>query len=103
MPKRTNEFQKIVALIQSALAPEEAVVTESAIVSIDGFDREIDVLIEAEVGMYRMKVAVEAKDHGRPLDVTAIEAVLGKYGAANRGVRVNQVVVVSRSGFTPQA
>jgi hypothetical protein len=96
-------FQRIVGLIQSALAPEGATVTESAMVTIDGFDREIDVLVEADLGMYRMKVAVEAKDHGRPLDVTAIETVLGKYAAASDSIRVNQVVLVSRSGFTAQA
>src|SRR6185295_11834123 len=100
MPQRTNEYQRIVALIQRSLAPEGAKVTESAMVDVNGFDREIDVLVEGQFGMYRFCVAVEAKDHSRPVDVTTVEQLCAKY-APGSGIAVNQTVLVARNGFTP--
>jgi hypothetical protein len=99
MPKRTNNFQQLVYMIQMALAPSGAKITESAIV--DGM-REIDVLIESAVGPYSIKIAVEAKDEKRPLDVLTIEQMIGKYQSAG-GIPVNKVVIVARNGFTGTA
>jgi len=103
MPQRTNNFQKLVTLIQRTLAPEKAKVTPCAMVPCYGTAkmREIDVLIESEVGPYNIKIAVEAKDHKRKLDVTHIEAMIGKYKSS--AVQVNKVVVISHRGFTEEA
>lgn len=100
MPKRTNDFQKLVALVQMALAPDGAVVRESQLMDSQGAieAREIDVLIDTKVGDYRIKIAVEAKDEGRPMDSTKFEAIMGKY-LVEGGVKVNKVVVVTRRGF----
>lgn len=95
MPKRTNEFQKLVSLIHKAFAPQRAKVTESA---LDDHGREIDVLIESQVGPYRIKIAVEAKDEGRKMDSTKFESIIGKYFGEG-GVKVNKVVVVTHRGF----
>jgi hypothetical protein len=73
MPKRTNDFQQLVHMIQLAFAPTGAKVTESVL----DHTREIDVLIEAPVGPYHVKIAVEAKDQKRPLDVSVIEEMVG--------------------------
>lgn len=99
MPKRTNDFQELVAIIHRALAPKGATVTESALVEIgtEGETREIDVLIETAV-IYRMKIAVEAKDEHRPMDSTKFESIIGKYFTEG-GVKVNKVVVVTHHGF----
>jgi len=86
-------------MIQQALAPVGAIVTECAMV--DG-SREIDVLIEAAIGPYKMKVAVEAKDEKRALDIGFIEQMIGKYLTPG-GIPVNQVVAVARNGFTKKA
>ena len=104
MPQRTNEYQHLVKLIHQALAPAGAKVTESAMVTAPGFGqlREIDVLVESEVNPYRMKIAVEAKDHNRKLNVTDIEAIIGKYKSAVSPI-VDKVVVVSRRGFAKHA
>lgn len=103
MPQRTNDFQRLVRLVEQALLPRGAKVTESAMVkNAAGDTREIDVLAETDVGPFRMLIAFEAKDHRRPLDVTQIEAIASKYGPGD-GLRVNQVVVVSRMGFTQKA
>ena len=58
MPQRSNDFQELVSLIQKALAPAGARITDSALVDIPGLgdSREIDVLIETEVGPYNIKL-----------------------------------------------
>lgn len=101
MPKRTNDFQQLVLMIQQALVPEGAVVTESAMVgTTDGTTtREIDILIQSLVGPYTIRIAVEAKDESRKMDLTGFEAIIAKY-LVDGGVNVNKVVVVAHSGFS---
>ncbi len=100
MPRRTNGFQELVSLVQKALVPAGAVVTDSPLVDVPGMGepREIDVLIEQSIGPYRMKIAVEAKDHRRKMDSTQFEAIVGKYFGDGR-VKVNKVVIVTHNGF----
>lgn len=102
MPKRTNDFQELVSLIQQALLPDGAKVTESAMVkTTDGAsEREIDILIDSAIGPYRIRVAVEAKKESRKMDLARFDAIVGKY-LSDGGVRVNKVVVVAHNGFTP--
>lgn len=95
MPKRTNEFQELVSLIQKAVAPRGAKVTDSA---LDERGREIDILIESQVGPYRIKIAVEAKDEGRKMDMTKFESIIGKY-LAHGGVKADKVVIITHRGF----
>jgi hypothetical protein len=104
MPQRTNPFQDLVTLIQESLAPVGAKITPSAMVPgpSSGSLREIDVLVETAVGPYSIKIAVEAKDEGRKIDATKMEAIIGKYRSRG-GILVNKVVVVSHSGFTAEA
>ncbi|OAI51137.1 hypothetical protein AYO44_17300 [Planctomycetaceae bacterium SCGC AG-212-F19] len=86
-------------MIQRALAPQGARITESALVDVPGISegREIDILIETEVGPYHIKIAVEAKDEGRKMDSTKFESLLGKYNVEG-GVKVNKVVIVTHQG-----
>ena len=88
-------------LVQKAYAPNDALVQESVIESSEGAKREIDVVMNVNIGIYRMKIAVEAKDERRPLDVTAIEQMIGKYSHGD--LRFDRIVIVSRSGFTKSA
>lgn len=101
MPARTNDFQELVALIEQALAPKGAKITQSAEVSVNGLEtlREVDVLIDGDFGPYRMKVAVEAKDHGRKISVQTFDSLLAKYRGECR-VLVDKFVIVSSRGFT---
>lgn len=103
MPKRTNRFQEIVAAIERAFAPKCARITTSEMVYIKdiGDCREIDVVVEVGPQHHRIKIAVEAKDHRRKLDITAIDAILGKYRGEGR-VPIDNVVFVAR-GFTKTA
>ncbi len=101
MPKRTNVFQGLIALIHKQLAPINAKVTESKLIEDASTRqvREVDVTIEYEVAGYPLTIAVECRDHARPQDVTWIEQLHGKY----RDTKVNKVVAVSKSGFTHAA
>jgi len=100
MPRRTNDFQELVSLVQKALVPSGAQVTDSALVDVPGMSepREIDVLIETAVGPYHMKIAVEARDTRRKMDSTQFESLVGKYFVEG-GVKVNKVVIVTHNGF----
>ena len=104
MPQRTNSFQKLVALIHRALNGSGVRVQESAMIPIPGLGdlREIDVLVETTASSYKIKIAVEAKDHKRKLSVTDIEAIVSKYRGAG-GLIVDKVVVVCQSGYSKLA
>jgi hypothetical protein len=103
MPKRTNDFQKLVDIIQRLYAPKNATVTTSAMVtpSSGGTPREIDILVEFKTDLYPFKVAVEAKDHSRSIDATVVETYGGKYNS-NGGIIVDKVIIVAHS-FTETA
>ena len=104
MPKRSNPFQELVTLIQEALAPQGAKVTASAMVPgpTSGRLREIDVLVEHLGGPQALKVAVEAKDERRKLDVLTVEGLIGKYFGPG-ALPVGEVVLVAHRGFTEEA
>jgi hypothetical protein len=100
MPRRTNDFQELIALVHRQLAPAGATVTESAIRedAITHQGREVDITIQHEIAGYPVTLVIECRDHDRPQDVVWIEALIGKYLH-----QVAHVVAVSSSGFTEQA
>ncbi len=104
MPKRTNPFQELLSLIHWVICPEGSKVTDSYMAKVHGLEgeREIDILFEIPGGLYRVRIAIEAKDEDRPFDQTALDEYLGKYKGPNPVV-VDRVVIVSRNGFTPDA
>src|SRR2546428_4966972 len=101
MPKRTNEFQQLVTIIQSALAPRGAKVIQSAELHVPGLSavREVDVLIEGEFGNYHIRVAVSARDNRRQLSLQDFDSFLSKYRGECR-VQGDQIAIVTRRGFT---
>ena len=104
MPQRTNPFQELVHLVELAFAEPGDKVTASVLETGQGLEkeREIDIKRETSNGLYKIKVAVEAKDEGRPWEVTKVEQYLGKYRGEGR-VLVDKIVLVSRHGFTSGA
>lgn len=104
MPRRTNEFQDLVSLVERAFAPLGARITESAqVMGVDENNlREIDVLVEYGGGDYALRIAVEAKDEIRKMTQDRLEAILGKYRTES-GIGAEEVVVVSRKGFSEPA
>lgn len=101
MPARTNDYQKLVKIINRSLAPSNAKITESAMLydSESETEREIDILIESNLLNCNIKIGVECTATSRPLDVRAIESFREKH----RKVGINQTIVVSKKGFASTA
>lgn len=103
MPKRSNDFQRLIKRIYEQLDSFSAKITESALLAEIGTNelREVDVLIEYTMpGMTRpTRVAIECRDHGRASDKIWIDGLIGKYGA----LPVDRVIAVSRKTFTAGA
>ena len=103
MPKRSNDFQRLVRRIYEQLDSFGAKILESAMLAEIGTDeeREIDILIEYTMpGMDRpTRVAIECRDHNRASDKIWIDALVGKYGS----LPVDRVIAVSRKPFTAGA
>src|SRR5712692_653823 len=97
MPKRTNDFQQLMHYIYSQMAPEGAIVTESA--SLGNSKREVDILIEHEIVGTKLRIAVECRDRSRKDDVEWIDHLVGKF----KDLDVHKVIAVSKSGFSQKA
>lgn len=103
MPKRTNDFQQLIFVIENKLAGSDATVTESAerIDIVTGQKREIDILIETKISEIPIAIAIECRDHkNRKQTVTWIEELNGKYKDIPA---INKVIAVSKSGFAQTA
>jgi hypothetical protein len=100
MPKRSNDFQHLIAMIEAQLASAETGVTESKLVQDTiGIEREIDVAVEGHLNGHAVSVAVETRNRSRPADIGWIDNLGGKY----RHLPIDKVVAVSSSGFTKKA
>ena len=101
MPRRTNAFQSVVYLIKKHVGDATARVYESAelLDSATGRKREVDVCIETEVDGHVVLVGFECAARGRRQDVEWVEQMYGKHST----LPTDRLVLVSESGFTPQA
>jgi hypothetical protein len=64
--------------------------------SLSGVQRQIDVLVEEVLPGGTVSTAVDAKYHGRQIDVKAVESFIGLL----RDTSVNRGIMVSASGYT---
>ncbi len=97
MPKRTNNFQRLVHLLQHQLTESGAVVTESKELAdrVDGRLVELDVVVEIVLGGYPLSLGIEARGGRRKVERNGAFAVIGKYRRV-----VDKTVIVARGGFT---
>lgn len=100
MPKRSNEFQRLIALLTMAKS-DGAIVHESVeIETLDGGKkREIDIVAVGAVAGHRTIVAIEARDTKRKQDVLWVEQAKTKFERLGANVKI----LVSSSGFTAEA
>ena len=100
MPRRTNAFQTVIFMIKSHVAGN-ATVTESAELTdlVTGEKREVDVCIETNVAGHPVVIGIECRDHTRKQTVTWIDEMHAKHSR----LPTDHLVLVSSSGFTPQA
>jgi phosphate uptake regulator len=101
VPKRSNDFQRLIKLIEQQLAPSGARVEESAMLPdlVDGEAVEIDTLISLAVGARTLRTAVECRDCSRKQTKPWIRELIGKY----QHLAVDRVVAVSKLGFSAGA
>lgn len=100
MPRRTNTFQEVVAIVYSHL-PGRADLHEATFLRnrLTGEDREVDVVVRSRAAGHETVVAVEAVGRGRRVTVDWVEQMAGKH----RNLPTDKVVLVSEGGFSKQA
>jgi Restriction endonuclease len=100
MPKRSNQFQRLVYAIQHTLT-KEAVLTESKFLTNTrtGSQVEVDVVIEAQTGSIPLIISIECTAPGRAATVEWVREMLGKH----EDLPTDKLVLVSSSGFSQEA
>ncbi|MEO6973240.1 MAG: hypothetical protein ABI135_07480 [Rhodoferax sp.] len=100
MPKRSNDFQRLIYLIRLNLA-NGATVTESKMMRdrLTKSYREVDVVIKGKVGSQPVVVCVECRDHKRVADIGWIDAMKAKHDRLD----TNVLLLASSAGFTKEA
>lgn len=101
MPKRSNDFQKLIYLIENVLNDGNAKVIQSAeVIDNDtGNIREVDILIESIIGTHNVNIGIECVSKNRPADVKWIEEMSRKH----ESLGTNKIILVSKLGFTKNA
>jgi hypothetical protein len=100
VPKRTNVFQEVVAILQEHMAGDATVEESGMLVHRDtGQEREVDVVIRSKVAGHEVIVSVEATASGRKADTDWVEARLKKHDK----LPTSKLVLVSQAGFTKAA
>ncbi|MEW7984558.1 MAG: restriction endonuclease [Candidatus Thiodiazotropha sp.] len=95
-----KELENLVAMIQRQLSPDANVQHN---VMLDGVDsetkRQIDVLVEQNIGQYTMQIVIDCKDYSKPVDVKGVEEFHGLV----QDVRAHKGALVCPAGFTKSA
>jgi hypothetical protein len=100
MPKRSNNFQRLILQIRKHVA-DGATVTESAelIDKVTGTKREVDICMEGAVGGVPTIICIECRAFMRKADVTWVEEMTSKHN----NLPTDVLILYSRSGFTKSA
>lgn len=100
MPKRSNDFQRLIYLVRLNLAAGAKVIESKMMRDrITRARREVDVVIEGTVGGQTVRVSIECRDHKRVADVQWVEQMKTKHERLD----TNALLLASRSGFTEEA
>lgn len=98
--KKWQKFESLVAHVQSTLAPQSKIGRNEKILGKRSKTvREIDITVRQNVGQYNIFVAIDCKDHKRPVDLKEVEEFIGLV----KDVGANKGAIVSASGFTQAA
>lgn len=100
MPRRSNEFQKLVYLAKKHWT-EATGIEESRMLQdrITGKMREVDVCITGDVGGHNLIVSLECVNRSRKADVTWVEQMKEKHAR----LPTNMLVLYASAGFTAEA
>jgi hypothetical protein len=100
MPKRTNDFQKLIRMLTQLLG-DGATVEESKMLTdlVSGEQREVDIYAEGTLAGQTVSIGIECRDQGRKQGVGWVEEMRSKH----ERLPTNLVILVSSSGFTDSA
>src|SRR5271156_1613885 len=100
MPKRTNDFQKLIRMLTQLLG-DNAVVEESKMLTdlVSGEQREVDIYAEGTLAGHTVNIGIECRDHQRKQGVEWVEQMRTKH----ERLPTNLLILVSSSGFTDSA
>jgi hypothetical protein len=100
VPKRSNLFQDVVAIIYEHLAGD-ASKQESAMLPnrLTGEMREVDVVLRSKTAGHETVIAIEAASRSRRATVDWVEQMIGKH----KNLPTDKVVLVAEAGFSKQA
>lgn len=95
-----KQLEHLVVSIQKQLSPDASVQHD---VMLDGIDsetkRQIDVLVEQNIGQYTIRIVIDCKDYSKPVDVKGVEEFHGLV----QDVRAHKGALVCPAGFTKSA
>jgi hypothetical protein len=99
MPRRSNEFQRLVYLIQRQV--QDGKVTESAMLPerFGTGEREVDVYVETERGGVPIRISFECAAPGRKAGRPWVDLMVNKHS----NLPTDKLVLVSKSGFSEPA
>lgn len=100
MPRRTNDFQKLIRMLTQLLG-DGAIVEESKMLSdlVSGEEREVDIYAEGTLAGHTVNIGIECRDHQRRQGVEWVEQMRAKH----ERLPTNLLILVSSSGFTVSA
>lgn len=99
MLRAGEAFERIVARIQQMMDPTSTVLHNGYLIDRVGNRRQYDVIIRGEFAGRSVLGILECKDHKRKKGPDTVEAFAKK----TENLGANLRVIVSKSGFTPQA
>lgn len=96
MPKRSNSFQRLVTILHERLDSSWNV-TESKMFqdSLTGEEREVDIVLESNLGSHKIVLSIECRDHKRKADTPWIESMAKKH----ESLPTSKLVLWSANGF----
>ncbi len=95
-----EQLEHLVAAIQRQLAPGAIVRHNVKLPGIQSeTERQIDVLVEQNVGQYTMRIVIDCKDYASPVDVKGVEEFYGLV----QDVGAHKGALVCPKGFTKSA
>jgi hypothetical protein len=101
MPKRSNDFQKLVLILHKHQFQNTIEIVESKelIDKVTGEKREVDIYMTIKAGTYILNISIECVERNRKMDVGWVEMMKSKHDK----LETNQLILISKSGFTKQA
>jgi hypothetical protein len=95
-----QQLELLVAAIQRQLAPNAKVTHNAKLPGLlSETTRQVDVLVEQSIGQYSMRIAIDCKDYGVPVDVKGVE----EFDGLVKDIGAQKGALVCPSGFTRSA